>query len=345
MRKWNKVFKIGIFGNTGKIGDELVCLPAYYTIKHLYPKSFLTLLCNTSVAHSIFSHLNFIDEITTLEAYKNKMGGAEFDILLVINHNNLKILQKAKNIPAKRRITTFSQSLMLRHGILFISGFERFINPYWFQTHREVQRNLNLVREIDPILFDKHFPSINLEHARLQTALTNKIYIDKILLDANFHLFDQIVGISPFSESSTRKKMNFELNDWLKITRILSRNFPSFLFILLSYQKTIISQKYQAHNIIIFQNNNDLLNLVELTSRLNFLISIDTGNVHIADNLKIPILEIISKKTRKQWSGGAYGGFCKIMSLPINWQKHKQKYFFKFLSLALSCLKNLAKNS
>lgn len=299
MQKWNKPKKIGIFGNTGKIGDELVCLPAYYTIKQLYPQSSLTLLCSTSIACNIFSNLNFIDEISTLESYKNKNGGGtEFDILLVINHNNLKILQRAKNIPAKRKITTFSQSLMLRHGIFFIHGFERFINPYWIQTHSEVQRNLNLVRKIDPILFDKQFPAINLECARLQTTLTNKIYINKILSNANSHLFEKIVGISPFSETSTRRKMNFEINDWLKITYILSRKFPSFLFILLSHSKTIISLKYQTHNIIIFQNNNDLLNLVEIISRLNFLISTDTGNVHIADNLKIPVLEIISKKPR-----------------------------------------------
>ncbi|WP_299549924.1 hypothetical protein [uncultured Helicobacter sp.] len=234
---------------------------------------------------------------------------------------------------------------MLRHGIFFIHGFERFINPYWIQTHSEVQRNLNLVRKIDPILFDKQFPAINLECARLQTTLTNKIYINKILSNANSHLFEKIVGISPFSETSTRRKMNFEINDWLKITYILSRKFPSFLFILLSHSKTIISLKYQTHNIIIFQNNNDLLNLVEIISRLNFLISTDTGNVHIADNLKIPVLEIISKKTKKQWAGGAYGGFCKTMTLPTNWQKHKQKYLFKFLSLAFSCLKNLTKIS
>ncbi|PKT78282.1 hypothetical protein BCM32_00780 [Helicobacter winghamensis] len=234
---------------------------------------------------------------------------------------------------------------MLRHGILFISGFERFINPYWFQTHREVQRNLNLVRKINPTLFDKQFSLINFAHAKLQTNPINKDYIDKFLLNANTILTDKIIGIAPFGETATRRKMNFDIKEWIEIANILSLKFPSFLFIFLSHPKGNIPNLENNKNIIIFQNNNDLLNLVELISRLDFLISVDTGNVHIADNLKIPTLEIISKSKKNQWCGGAYGGFCKIMSLPINWQKHKQKYFFKFLSLALSCLKNLAKNS
>ena len=37
----------------------------------------------------------------------------------------------------------------------------------------------------------------------------------------------------------------------------------------------------------VFVNNKDLLNLVELIGRLDLLLSVDTSNVHIADNLQI----------------------------------------------------------
>lgn len=41
---------IGVFGNIGKIGDEMVCLPAYYVLKCLYPNSHLTLISNSNNA-------------------------------------------------------------------------------------------------------------------------------------------------------------------------------------------------------------------------------------------------------------------------------------------------------
>lgn len=135
--------------------------------------------------------------------------------------------------------------------------------------------------------------------------------------------------------------MNFDIKEWIEIANILSLKFPSFLFIFLSHPKGNIPNLKNNKNIIIFQNNNDLLNLVELISRLDFLISVDTGNVHIADNLKIPTLEIISKSTKNQWCGGAYGGFCKAMSLPQKWSKNRQKYISDFLTQASLCLKNL----
>lgn len=95
------------------------------------------------------------------------------------------------------------------------------------------------------------------------------------------------------------------------------------------------------NNVFVFKNNNDLLNLVEITSRLDLLLSSDTGNVHIADNLKIPTLEIISKKTYNQWRGGWYGGYCKAIPLPYKWNKNKDKYLDKFISEAILILNKL----
>lgn len=62
---------------------------------------------------------------------------------------------------------------MLKRGIFWTFGIERFINPYWQQTHREIQRNLNLVRKINPTLFDKQFSLINFAYAKLQTNPIN----------------------------------------------------------------------------------------------------------------------------------------------------------------------------
>ena len=45
-----------------------------------------------------------------------------------------------------------------------------------------------------------------------------------------------------------------------------------------------------------------------MSARLNALISVDTGNIHIADNLQIPTLGIYTRKMARRWRGGTYGG-------------------------------------
>ncbi len=266
----------------------------------------------------------------------------EFDILLVINHNSINTLKIAKTILAKRRIATFSQTLMLKNGIFFVSKIERFINPYWRQSHMEIQRYINLVREIDHKIFDKNYHFIDFNQIRLKTSKIHKDYIDKVLQNIKYKKYDKIIGICPFSQTSMRKDMNFNLNEWLKIVNILSNKFQNYLFLILSYPKAN-NFDCQKNNVFVFKNNNDLLNLVEITSRLDLLLSSDTGNVHIADNLKIPTLEIISKKKYNQWRGGWYGGYCKAIPLPYKWNKnkYKDKYLDKFISEAILILNKL----
>ena len=47
---------------------------------------------------------------------------------------------------------------------------------------------------------------------------------------------------------------------------------------------------------LIYKNDHDLLNLVEILSKVSFLISPSTGSIHLASNLDIPTLGLYSKK-------------------------------------------------
>ena len=90
---------------------------------------------------------------------------------------------------------------------------------------------------------------------------------------------------------------------------------------------------FSEPNIKVFVNDDDLLNLAEFTRRLDLLLSVDTGNTHLADNLGISVLETILAKSVHQWAGGAYSNECELVIFPNNWQKryelYKQAYFNK----------------
>ena len=90
---------------------------------------------------------------------------------------------------------------------------------------------------------------------------------------------------------------------------------------------------FSEPNIKVFVNDDDLLNLAELTRRLTLLLSVDTGNTHLADNLGTKILELIPEKEVNSWTCGAYGNECELVILPQNWKKryefYKRIYFDK----------------
>lgn len=93
----------------------------------------------------------------------------------------------------------------------------------------------------------------------------------------------------------------------------LAREFEAHNFIVFCPPNREV-ERFCAPNVAIFKNNADLLNLVAMSARLNALISVDTGNIHIADNLQIPTLGIYTRKMIKKWRGGTYGGkFVEFM--------------------------------
>lgn len=104
---------------------------------------------------------------------------------------------------------------------------------------------------------------------------------------------------------------------------------------------------FSEANIKVFVNNDDLLNLAELTKRFDLLLCADTGNAHLADNLKVRILELIHTKNLYRWGCGAYSNECHTIALPNNWEQnyevYKQIYFSKAKALILRLLGDLGR--
>ncbi|WP_273213796.1 glycosyltransferase family 9 protein [Helicobacter rodentium] len=332
-------YKIAVFGMHNAIGDNVLVLKALYAIKYLYPHAILTILSNGGVAKSLFKYMPFIDEIINIQEnqdYKNH----RFDIvLLFIKHDSLEYIQKAKTIQSKRVLTTFSKAL-LQKGILFIPKVERIWNPYWKQRHRVSDGSLNLVRSINKKHFDDRISKIDFTKAEILRGDENRLFVESALKKLEYTKYQKLIGICPIGNSVKIKKMNFSLKSWIKIAEELAREFPQNLFIFMDYLGSGAQfLEFEQKNIGVFTNNKDLLNLVELTSRLHCLLSVNTGNVHIADNLRIPTLEIISKSHQNKWIGGSYGGICECIYLPKNWQQREEFYQKSFICLARKMIK------
>lgn len=112
---------------------------------------------------------------------------------------------------------------------------------------------------------------------------------------------------------------------WREIVESLANEFIAMDFTLLCPPNAHL-EPFSVPNVRIFVNNSDLLNLVAMIARCNVLISVDTGNVHIADNLQVPTLGIYTRKMIKRWRGGTYGGVFASFLMPMRGKKNDESY-------------------
>ncbi|WP_104721135.1 glycosyltransferase family 9 protein [Helicobacter mesocricetorum] len=339
-----KSLNILVLGNIirQRIGDEMVCIPMYYAIKCLYPNAKISVLTQSRILLELLKCEKqrelYVNEVLLVED-KQKWQKLSFDILLIVEHNNLEVLKIAQEIQAKLKIVTLSQSLLFSKQVFFyfsryLRGMKVFINPYWSQTHSEIQRNLNLVRQINTRIFDRGFSAIDFSLAKLPILETTFWRNRSLLasLSGGGEQYSLVIGIFPFAKNMN-KKANLTIDEWKFLAQSLSKEFPEVLLVFVNYPSTqYYFMPFVEKNLKVFYNQQGLEDLVAFIHSLDGILGVDSGHIHIADNARIPILEVIAKKVSKQWSGGFYGGYFQSLQLSANWREYEQenlKIFFK----------------
>ena len=316
------------------LGDHLVNIKALYALKMLYPNDRVLFIIKKHFARA-FETCAFIDEIHFIDDLIAMGGGLlnlqklDIDILLLgRSYKDDFIIKAAKNALAKRIIAPF-------HLKTF---FDKQVQSFFYlQGHKclESYKLLKAVRAINKKHYDAHISDIDFLKAHLQTLGENKAFVDEFCQKHKFKSYKKVIGLNPFGFSNPNFK--FEIKDWVGLGEILAKIYPEALFVMMNYEANSYHyEPFTQDNLKAFVNNDDLLNLVEFTSRLNLLISVDTGNVHIADNLNKPILEVIKRrKISFQWCGGSYGNECESVKLPNGWKKHYERHKNKFYTKAI----------
>ncbi|RDU65706.1 hypothetical protein CQA53_05975 [Helicobacter didelphidarum] len=172
------------------------------------------------------------------------------------------------------------------------------------------------MRKINPKLYDSKINTIDLTKSRVKTGKENKRIISdffqhyiKVLeqKSENINLSKSyLIMVNPFSHSAQR---SFRALEWLMLIKKIS-NLPQCLVLVVTYGSgydNFMCNLKEAKmdsipNLLIFQNNHDILNLVEIISRVSCLISPSSGPIHIASNLCIPTIGIYSEHDTKKWA-------------------------------------------
>lgn len=308
------------------VGDIVVAIPALYMIKKLYPESTLTLFTN-KIGKQLCANFDFIDTIISDEIKIDIGGGGNLSELfsqyakdvLILGERTSKNIKIAKLSSSKRIITW-------RHLHSIFSP--RFKHPKHIKRSQrlEILRCLDLVRMIDTRCYDDFISKNNgLNIANLPITLTtnhaNQEYIAQFLDSINAKKYKKIITLNCFGISSA--KYNLTMQDWILLASYLAKKYPSILFIFTSFaHNNFTFRDFEEENIQTFVNNKDILNLVELLKHCNLAVSISTGNIHIADNLKIPTFGLFGKSDEKLFPCGNYGATFEALYLPKDWVKN-----------------------
>lgn len=303
--------------HTDGFGDLLVCFKSLYALKSLYPQYKLILFHSGYYLSDkeFLKNISFIDEIVYYEDdFFNRLKGYNPDIFISIRRSS-SFFKKLKELHLK-------QVIVFPH---FYSVFRtNFTTPLFFRGKKHMSECvLNLVRQINKNHYDRHFSTLNFSEIRKFLPYSS----DKVEpFFQDLKNYKKIIAINPFSNHSERTGTNFFLSSWINMALEFAREYPNFCFILLNFEKNPMQFKLDTSaNLKIFINDDSLASLVGITKRLDYLISIDTGNVHLADILQIPTFVFTRLLTAYRFSGGSYGGeFDKLMVKPC-WQKQYQK--------------------
>ncbi|EAH5553184.1 glycosyltransferase family 9 protein [Campylobacter upsaliensis] len=309
-----------VFHQNG-FGDLLVCFKALYAIKCLYPKDKLILAQKGFSDESFLQNIPFIDEIYT-------GGGKDFE--------NLKSDIFITNIRSSHFFKTlhkfqFKRIIAQPHLLSLLYHFDTPL-PYRRTKLHMSEIALKLVRVIDKKHYDTNFSKINFKEVR------NLLPSDTILSDEFFKQntkFSKIIALNIFGNQTENIGFNPLPRTWLNLSQNLAKEHPEILFVLVNFTHNTLqfNLKKQA-NLKVFINNDSIASLVAFCKRLDGLISVDTGIVHLCDILQIPSLIFIPKHTFYRFSGGSYGGVCDKFSQKNGYQKNYAKIMQNFYEKA-----------
>lgn len=327
----------GVYRNIGfqkgGFGDAIVAFKALYILRKCYPRSNITYICSTFTKPLIepIKSLGITDRIVvydSLDEFAKNIKSLHLDVLIT----NL----RSKNDIATLKTLPINKIVAYLHAHNLFSP--KFVSPrFLFRGRKRMgECDLKLVERLDTRRYKEVMKNEDFSDFAFKIPPLAKECVESKLESLNYNNFSHIIGVNAFSSNSTYKGYNFEVQDWLDIAIKLAETYPSILFLFLDFEGNSreIPKFSKRENLVIFKNSSDIFSYIELTSRLDMLISVDTSNVHLADIFRIPTFGLYEKDIYYRWRGGSWGGKFSAIRLPKNWKEEYESYKEKFLSAA-----------
>lgn len=293
-----------------QMGDMLCASPMLKSLKDIYPRAHITLVTKESTNYEkIFTGENSIADVV-----KNFEYGLENFMALIKELRekrfDLAIVPSTVVFSATNHLIAYFSRARIRTGVSSINNNDNktsyLLNvrgDFLWETKKihQVERNLDIIRQLHIV------PGIT--RIKLNIGVKNKEFAEKYL-KANFSDINRpIIGVHP---GGAKENNIWKISNFAELLNRLYNKFECNIFISVGPHdvryseelKRILAEKYKTTNIAshrgILMNNMGIINLTDL------FITNDTGVMHLASGLDIPVIALFGPTKAYEW--GPLGG-------------------------------------
>ncbi len=293
------------------LGDNIFTLEPLFALKKIFNCE--VVVFGNAIMQNLLRYCDFVDVVHNIDSdianHIATINMYNLDYVILVNCKRC-YLRPLEQTNAKVIITT------MKIPSLF-SWRCKTIPLHFLPKYRRMPRYkqaLCFIRKINPKIFDSKIKTLCLDDAKVQTTLAQKAQVKSLInnhmqscreRESNNPIF---VLINPFSHTA---RYTLPIEAFLELILLVGK-IPNCIPTIVTYPQIhanfIESLTHWQHaknltisNLIIFQNDNDILNLAAFIEQMHYVISPSTGTIHLASNLCIPTIGLFSQYDTIKW--------------------------------------------
>ncbi len=296
------------------IGDAVMATASIEALIKLFPQASIYIAARPWVASVFKAHKGIkgiieleYQEKTTLKGLitnAKKIKSKDFDLALILpNSIESALVTFLARVPIRIGHNSQGRSLFLTHSVKV---------PEFKKTRHEVFYYLNLVSYIERYILKKSQTSISLYSKEIGSPAL-KLYVDKKSLDSsklllkklNIDLNKGLIGFNPGAAYGPAKC--WPTDKFRELAGLISKNLSHSILVFGTKREIPIAQEICKASSKVYSlcGKTSLSEAIALISKLNLMVTNDSGLMHVAAALDIPSIAIFGSTnpiTTGPWS-------------------------------------------
>ena len=268
------------------IGDSIITIPIVRTIRENFPDAFIGIIVKENLI-PIWENVPYIDKIYKVEDKKSEIKSQKFDLGIVLPNSFSSALEMyLLNVKFRVGYPTELRGIFLTDKVPV---------PQRFREKHLIEEYFDIIRFIDLKIKDKslEFFIPDSIKSKMKDLLKSRGFVDK----------DIIIGVCPGATYGPAK-MWFKERYIDLITKVIKKYNAKIIIIGSNVERELIRFLLKGIGFsdrIISSEDFNILESSALISYCKLFISNDTGPMHIAASLKIPVIGIFGS-TNPIWT-------------------------------------------
>jgi ADP-heptose:LPS heptosyltransferase len=286
--------------NFGFIGDVINASAVCQTLKKQYPEArliFATLPCSQAIAQRIPS----VSEVVTCDKVRNIQQLIELWRLAQYVKTNFAptIALALENNTKSLTASLFACLTGAAVRVGRYAGMRRiFLTQGISYTREELAQNVHMSK-----MYQRTLQPLNLynpsESLCLEASEQAKQRIDALLYEHTVtETTEYLIGLCPWSRLT---KKDWQTEEIHKFSQALSSAFGTYKLVLVGDEASVLKMQNLPEQLIDLRGKTSLDELVALIAKLDILITVDTGPMHIAYALNKPTIALFFEHIFKRW--------------------------------------------